>query len=93
MSGSATGVRGQRDDCTALGRVQIGNLGFGPGKGGVQTAPRSRSKDGCSAEVVVGREEGFGEREGITRSAMVILKGKDSTTGMAYTVKQRQISP
>ena len=30
------------------------------------------SKVGWSAEVVVGREEGFGDREGITRGAMVI---------------------
>ena len=37
------------------------------------------SKDGCSAEVVVGREEGFGEREGITRGAMVIRLVSSST--------------
>ena len=39
--GQLPGWMGQRDDCTALGRVHIGNLEFVPGKGGVQTAPRS----------------------------------------------------
>ena len=39
--GQLPGWMGQRDDCTALGRVHIGNLEFVPGKGGVQTVPRS----------------------------------------------------
>ena len=37
------------------------------------------NRDGCSAEVVVGREEGFGEREGIARGAMSIHLVSSST--------------
>ena len=37
------------------------------------------SKDCFSADVVVGREEGLGEREGITRGAMSIRLVSSST--------------
>ena len=37
------------------------------------------SKDGFSADVVMGREEGFGEREGITRGAISIRLVSSST--------------